>query len=339
MDVHLALHHLVVLWAPPWSSLLAAVVVVAIGPLVWIRTWAVSVHVRRHTCLRTSCNAWLPKVWHAEMSPALHMWLGECHGAWSRRPVATGGRVVFHNMCLNTLWWTRCGALGAALRGLPHSAQLDTFGSTGCTWHVLHCTGVLVWREDWCGALHSTWNIAMLLVLVPITSHCPGVERDLKSKVGETGKSIPCRSLLVSDKWPFCCLSLLLWLSAIISVAEAAFTISIKASDVVWNRQLLSWGEGVFRAWLQNDLCVSTSEAVACRGLELRFSSFVTRAIIYLLSTHFSWKQNCFLLAPGKAKESIGCLYANLNCRTEDCYLCNWCGDVAELYFKKPYVH
>lgn len=34
MGVHLALHHLVVLLAPPWSLLLPTVVVVAIAPLV-----------------------------------------------------------------------------------------------------------------------------------------------------------------------------------------------------------------------------------------------------------------------------------------------------------------
>ena len=210
MGVHLALHRLVVLWATPWSLLLPTVVVVAIGPLVWIRIWAALVHMSWSAYLRASCNAWLSTVWHAEMFPALHVGLREGHGARIRRPGATGGRVAFHNVCLNTLWWTRCGALGAALHGLPHSAQLGAFGSTWCAWHVLHHTGVVALREDWCGVLHSTWNIALLLVLVSIISHCSGMEMNLKNKVEKKGKWIPCGSLLVSDKLPFCCLSLLL---------------------------------------------------------------------------------------------------------------------------------
>lgn len=178
--VKLALHRLVVLWAPPRSLLLPTVVVVAVGPLVWIRTWAVLVHVSWSAYLRASWNAWLSTVWHAEMFPALQVGLRERHGAWMRRPGATGGRLAFHNVCLHALGWTWCGALGAALRGLPHSAHLGAFGSTRRAWHTLHHTGVVALREDRCGVLHSAGNIALLLILVPIISHCSGMEMNLK---------------------------------------------------------------------------------------------------------------------------------------------------------------
>ena len=101
MDVHLTLHCLVVLWAPPWS-LWPTVVMVAIGPVVRVRTGAVLARGSWSAYLRACCDAWLATVWHPEMSPALQMGLRECHGAWMRRAGATGGRVAFHKVCLNT---------------------------------------------------------------------------------------------------------------------------------------------------------------------------------------------------------------------------------------------
>jgi len=128
------------------------------------------------------------------------MGLGEHHGAPISGPVAAGGRVALHHMLLHAAGCARHGALGDALHYPPGSALLGIPGSTRCTWHRLHHARAVALCECWCDVLRSTWDEALLLVLVPV-GHRLGLEMNLKSTAGDKGRLIPCRSLLLSDEF------------------------------------------------------------------------------------------------------------------------------------------